>query len=128
LRCCWREAVAVCDAVTDIYNPNCIRSSLGAFFSVPAVEETSQNAISWLKKNKLNIFLACPGGDCEYTKADFSKSSAIVLGSEDKGLSSKWHNVGLKIKIPMRGKVDSLNVAAASTILIFEALRQRKIN
>ncbi len=121
------SAVIVCDGKTDIYNPNCIRASLGAFFNVVVVEETSSNTLNWLKKNNFNIFLATPQAHQDYTQVDFSGASAIVLGSEDKGLSSAWRkNSNLEINIPMAGKVDSLNVAMAATILIFEALRQRR--
>lgn len=121
------QAVVVCEGKTDIYNPNCIRSSLGAFFSLPVVEETSSNTIFWLKKNNFKIFLAMPDADMEYTKADFLGKSAIVLGSEDEGLSREWaKESNLKIKIPMKGRVDSLNVSAAASILIFEAKRQRE--
>ncbi len=121
------ELLIVCDSKTDIFNPNCIRASLGAFFSVPVIEETSQNTIAWLKKNNLKIFLAMPDAETEYTKADFSRPSAVVLGSEHKGLAGQWLEApALKIKIPMKGKSNSLNVAQAATILIYEAIRQRK--
>ncbi|MDP2940072.1 MAG: RNA methyltransferase [Candidatus Omnitrophota bacterium] len=121
------DAVIVCDGKTDIYNPNCIRASLGAFFSVPVLEETSQNVIDWLKKNKFEIFLALTNADTLYSKVSFLAPTALVLGSENKGLSLIWQNASdLKIKIPMNGKVDSLNVAMAASILIFEALRQRE--
>lgn len=121
------EAVIVCDGKTDIYNPNCMRASLGAFFNVAVVEETSLNAITWLKKNNLKIFLTTPQADSEYTKADFLGPTALVLGSEDKGLSPIWFKEpNLKIKIPMMGKIDSLNVAMAASVLMFEALRQRR--
>lgn len=120
------EAVIVCDGKTDIYNPNCIRASLGAFFSIPVIEETSSNTIAWFKKNNFKIFLATPEGELFYSKVDFSGFSAIVLGSEDKGLSTLWLNSSdLKIKIPMKGKVNSLNLSVAASILIFEAKRQR---
>ena len=119
--------VIVCRGQTDIYNPNVIRSSLGAFFSVSLVESSVSAAISWLKEHHIQILAATPQAKVEHTQIDYTKPYAIVLGSEDKGVSPVWLDAAdFKIKIPMQGQVDSLNVSTAAAIILYEALRQRR--
>ncbi|MDP3014394.1 MAG: RNA methyltransferase [Candidatus Subteraquimicrobiales bacterium] len=120
------KGIIVCDNQTDIYNPNVIRSSRGTFFTVPVVEATSRDAIQWLKQNQVKIIVSTPMAKVEYYQLDYKDSCAIVLGSEDKGISSAWQEAaGFKIKIPMRGQADSLNVSIAAAVILYEALRQR---
>lgn len=119
--------VIVCDTQTDIYNPNVIRSSLGTFFTVPVVAASTSNTLQWLKKNHLRIIATTPSAKVEYTRIDYKNPCAIVLGSEDQGISPVWlDSAELKIKIPMQGQVDSLNVSTAAAIILYEALRQRR--
>ena len=120
------DAVIVADALSDIYNPNAVRASLGALFSVPVVNAPSQETRAWLKKNAIAVLAACVRGKSVYTSFDFRKPSAIVLGSEEKGLSAIWMDTAdYQMSIPMAGKADSLNVSAAAAVLLFEAVRQR---
>lgn len=120
-------AVIVCDAQTDLYNPNVIRSSRGAIFTVPAVQSPGKAVLAWLKANQIKLIAATGFAATDYTTADFSSPCAIVLGSEDKGISPQWLNAAdLKIKIPMSGQVDSLNVSVAAAIVLYEAVRQRR--
>jgi TrmH family RNA methyltransferase len=112
---------------TDIYNPNAIRSSQGTIFTNQIVCAEPPAIIEWLKKNKIKIFATTPRARHEYTKADYKKPSAIALGAEDKGLNDFWlDRADDKIKINMRGKIDSLNVSVSAAVIVFEALRQRK--
>jgi TrmH family RNA methyltransferase len=121
------DAVIVCDSRTDIFNPNVIRSSRGTFFTLPVVEASNLEALLWLKQNQIQIISSSPDAKLEYTQVDFRKPSAVVLGSEHKGLSPFWLNsCELKIKIPMKGQVDSLNVSTAAAIILYEAVRQRR--
>lgn len=116
----------VSDPKTDLYNPNVIRSSLGTVFTIPTAITTSDDAVTMLKEKKITVFTSTPNGTLLYTGADFSAPSAIVVGSEDRGASDTWlDNADVLVRIPMVGRADSLNVSAAATILIFEALRQR---
>ena len=118
--------VILCDKCTDIYNPNVIRASTGALFSVPLAECTREEADEWLKKNKITVLAATPHTDHYHTDVDLTKSVAIAVGTEQSGLTDFWMNgADLKVKIPMLGKIDSLNVATATTILLYEAARQR---
>lgn len=120
------DAVIICDPLTDIYNPNLIRASLGAIFSVPVIACTSQEACKWLKDNNIQILTAQLQDSKVYYDTDMTRGTAIVMGTEDKGLTDYWReNSDRKILIPMNGLVDSLNVSVSAAILCFEAVRQR---
>ena len=120
------DAVIVCDPLTDLYNPNLIRASVGAFFSVPCVACTSEQCISWLKANGIQILTAQLQDSCYYYEADMTRSTAIVMGTEATGLTDKWRKAAdSHIRIPMLGGGDSLNVSVSAAILMFEAVRQR---
>ena len=121
------DAVITCDPKTDINNPNVIRASIGTLFFIPVAEASTTETFQWLKENKIQSIAAVPGAKLEYTDVDMQQGTAIVVGSEDVGLSDAWiseadHNVG----IPMLGKNDSLNVSTAAAIMLYEAVRQRR--
>lgn len=120
------DAVIVCNPLTDLFNPNLIRSSLGTIFTTQVAACSSEECCLWLKKNKIKIFTAELQASEWYHKTDFRGASAIVMGSEAEGLSQYWReNADGRIKIPMNGFVDSLNVSVSTAIICFEALRQR---
>ena len=120
------DAVIVCDPKTDIYNPNTIRSSIGCVFTQQVVTCASEVALQWLKQAGIRIYAAELTASEWYYATDFKQPSAIVLGSEDNGLSASWlHNADHRIKIPMRGYIDSLNVSVSAAVITFEAMRQR---
>ncbi len=111
---------------TDLYNPNAIRASLGAIFTVPMAVSKPAEAIAWLKGKGVRIIVTTPTAEIRYSDADLARSSAIVVGREDTGVSPSWIEAAdLAVSIPMRGAIDSLNVSAAAAILLYEALRQR---
>jgi TrmH family RNA methyltransferase len=121
-------AVIVADPVTDLFNPNCIRASLGAVFQLPVCTATSAQTLEWLRERRLAIFAARVDGQLDYTAAPLAAECAIVLGSEAAGLTSAWHEQDITaIQVPMRGAVDSLNISAAAAVLFYEALRQRRV-
>lgn len=120
------DAVIICDPLTDIYNPNIIRSSLGCVFTTQVVSGTSQDVFKWLTYNKINIFAAELKASQWYHETDLTQPAALVLGTESTGLSDFWiKNSHYRIKIPMSGQIDSLNVSVSAAILCFEAKRQR---
>lgn len=120
------DAVIICDPLTDLHNPNLIRASIGAVFSVPVIAVSSEEAIDWLRANKFNIYTAQLQDSEWYYDCDMTESTAIVLGTEATGLSLQWRLAANKhIKIPMLGRLDSLNVSVSAAILLFEAVRQR---
>ncbi|MCP5469197.1 MAG: RNA methyltransferase [Chlamydiales bacterium] len=121
---CGADGVIVCDKCTDIYNPNVVRASTGTLFTQPVVEATTDECLEWLQKNGIAIVAATPHADTLYTDADLRGPLAIAVGTEQYGLSEKWMRCK-QVKIPMRGVADSLNVAMATTLLLYEALRQR---
>ena len=119
-------AVIVADGGTDLYNPNSIRASLGTIFSLPMCDATTAETFSWLRANNVRMYAARVDGALDYTAADFSGSSAIILGSEKAGLPIEWQGNDIScIKLPMLGVADSLNVSATAAVLFYEALRQR---
>lgn len=121
------DALLVCDKCTDIYNPNVVRASVGTLFTVPIIESTGVETIRWLRQHGIAILAATPSAKIEYTQVDLTKPIAIAVGTEQLGLSDKWmHQADIQVKIPMLGVADSLNVAMATTLLLYEALRQRR--
>ena len=122
------HAVIVCDECTDINNPNVVRASIGTLFSVPVAEAGSTEAIDWMKKGGIQILAATPHAEKEYTEVDLTAPTALVMGTEQYGLSDQWmKSADLQVRIPMLGQIDSLNVASATTILLYEAVRQRRL-
>lgn len=120
------DAVIVCDPQTDIYNPNVVRSSIGCLFSVPLAVCNSNEAIAWLKSNHIGIYCTYLKAAVPYTAVDFSKPSAIVLGTESEGITAKWIEAAdQNIIIPMQGSADSMNVSTSAAVVVFEACRQR---
>jgi TrmH family RNA methyltransferase len=120
------DAVIICDPQTDIYNPNVVRASLGTLFTVPVVIAPSEEIIQSLKQAGITIAATALTGQSGYHETDFRHASAIVMGSEAHGLSQVWlEKADFLIKVPMRGKVDSMNVSVTAAVVMFEAMRQR---
>jgi TrmH family RNA methyltransferase len=118
------DGVIVCDSRTDIWNPNVIRASQGAFCTLPLAVAPAAEVCAWLRRHQLQILVATPAATQCYTASHLWRPSAFVLGAEHAGVSATWQRETL-IRIPMAGRVDSLNVAQAASILVFEAVRQR---
>ncbi|MBX7066299.1 MAG: RNA methyltransferase [Parachlamydiales bacterium] len=122
------DAVIVCDPTTDIHNPNVVRSSVGTLFTLPVVEASSDETLAFLKKQGIAIVAGTPHAKHEFTQADFKVPLAIVVGTEQYGLSQSWMDqADIKVRIPMFGVADSLNVASATTLLLYEVIRQRNL-
>lgn len=121
------DAVIICDPLTDLYNPNLIRSSIGAIFTVPCVACTSEACISFLKERGIRILTAQLQDSHLYYDTDMRRGTAIVMGTESTGLTDVWRKAAdAHIRIPMLGKLDSLNVSVSAAILLYEAVRQRQ--
>jgi len=119
--------VIVCDPLTDLYNPNLIRSSIGAIFTVPTVACTSEECIAFLKQHGIQILTAQLQDSHLYYDTPMSVPTAIVMGTESTGLTDVWREAAdAHIRIPMMGQLDSLNVSVSAAILLFEAVRQRQ--
>lgn len=123
------DAVIICDPQTDFYNPNVIRSSIGCVFTKQVAAASSEETIAWLKKNNISIYCTYLKASKPYHETDYTKPSAIVMGTEATGLSDVWvNNSTANIIIPMQGKIDSMNVSTAAAVVVFEAKRQRGFN
>jgi len=122
------DAVIVCDPLTDLYNPNLIRSSVGGIFSVPCVACSSEECISFLKSHGIQILTAQLQDSSLYYDTDMCRPTAIVMGTEATGLTDQWRKAAdAHIRIPMLGRIDSLNVSVSAAVLMYEAVRQRAI-
>jgi RNA methyltransferase, TrmH family len=120
------DAVFITGAGTDLYNPNVIRASMGSVFNPSVLNIDEAELLELLQKKQFNIVAATPHTEHLYWHEDFTGATAIVLGTEDKGLSKVWLEAATtQVTIPMRGMADSLNVATAGALLMYEALRQR---
>jgi len=120
-------AVIVCDPATDLFNPNVIRSGLGCLFTVPTITIGTEQLQAWFREHGVRACVAALTPDAvTYHTVDMSGPTAIVLGSEAIGLSDAWlSGADVRMVIPMRGSIDSMNVSNAAAVLVFEALRQR---
>jgi TrmH family RNA methyltransferase len=119
-------AVIVCDPATDVNNPNVVRSSRGTRFTVPVVEAATPETLAWLSSRGVRVAAATPQASLAYTEADLRGPLAIAVGAEADGLTAAWlDRADVRVRIPMRGKVNSLNVATSAALLLYEAIRQR---
>ena len=120
------DAVIVCDPLTDLYNPNLIRASIGGVFCVPTAVCSSKECIAFLKEHQVRILTAQLQDSYDYYDYDMRHATAIVMGTESTGLSQQWRDAAdVHIRIPMLGRLDSLNVSVSAAILMYEAVRQR---
>ncbi|NLF17039.1 MAG: RNA methyltransferase [Lentisphaerae bacterium] len=120
------SALVVCDPCTDIFNPNVVRASTGTLFTVPVVEAGGDEALAWLRDHGIRILAASPHAEARYTEVDLTGPVAVTVGTEQYGLSPRWIEAAdLAVRIPMLGVADSLNVATATALILYEAVRQR---
>ncbi len=120
------NGMIVCDPLVDIYNPNVVRSSVGCLFTVPMAVCTNEEAHAFFKRNHIQTFAAELTAAQRYQDMDYTSPSAIIMGTEADGLTDFWiRQADKRIKIPMRGAIDSLNVSVSTAIITFEAMRQR---
>ena len=120
------DAVIIANPKSDLYNPNIIRSSVGCLFTNQIATGQTEEIINVLQQHNISIYCAALQASVDYHTQDFSKPTAIVVGTEATGLSDQWlNNATQNIIIPMQGEIDSMNVSVAAGILIFEAKRQR---
>jgi RNA methyltransferase, TrmH family len=122
------DAVVLTGAGTDVTNPNVIRASMGSAFAVPVAVAPDDEALAWLRQRSLRLVAASPGADRTHWDADYHGATAVVLGAEHEGLPEPWLAAAqARVRIPMHGRAaDSLNVAVAGAVLLYEAARQRR--
>lgn len=119
------DLVLVAEGV-DLYSPQVVRNSTGVVFSLPVFPVGEEEAARFLEKERLFLVAATPKGERIYWEEDYRKGVAFLLGAEDEGLSEAWlSRASVRVRIPMRGQADSLNVSVSAALLLYEALRQR---
>ncbi len=122
------DGVIVCDRCTDIYNPNVVRASVGTLFTLPVVEAAGAETLQWMRDHNIKVVATSPSADQQFTDANLKGGVAIAVGTEQLGLSELWMLAAdLKVRIPMHGVADSLNVATATTLLLYEVVRQKRL-
>ncbi len=119
-------AVLVADGGTDLFNPNAIRASRGAIFTVPVAAASAEECLAWLRTQKCRLFAARVDASQDYAALDYRGPTAFILGSEAHGLTAKWEARDINpVRLPLLGAVDSLNLSVTAAVLCYEALRQR---
>ncbi len=122
------DGVLLAEPRCDIYNPQCIRSSLGGVFHLPVAVGGTSEILNFLRSKGIGVYASALTGSVPYYEADLTGPTALVMGAEDKGLSPEWLEASeTQLIIPMSGIVDSLNLSVSAAILIFEAVRQRRL-
>lgn len=121
------EAVIAADPVTDWGNPNLVRASKGTVFSVPVASDTTHDALAWLDQQGIALVATTPDTDLDYTDVDYTGPVTVAVGAEKYGLTDEvLHHAAYRVRIPMVGRANSLNVATSAAIVIYEAVRQRR--
>jgi RNA methyltransferase, TrmH family len=121
-------AVLVCDPVADLFNPHVVRNSQGALFGLPMAVATAEAARDFLRAHDIAIIATTPDAPAAYWDADWRRPAAVVVGSEKDGLTPFWLEAPAeRVRIPMAGTADSLNVSVAAALVLFEAVRQRRV-
>jgi TrmH family RNA methyltransferase len=120
------DALILCDPITDLFNPNTLRNSQGAFFTLPMAEGTTSEVLNLTQQLGIELIATTPDSSTLYWEIDYKKPTAILLGAEHEGLSNFWlEHATMHARIPMHGTADSLNVSSAGSVMLFEAVRQR---
>ncbi len=121
------DAVIAADAVTDWGNPNVVRASKGTVFAVPVASATTNETLTWLRNNDVALIVSTPDSDVDYTDVDYMGRVAIAVGGEKHGADAALLAGAVeRVRIPMAGRANSLNVAASAAVLVYEAVRQRR--
>lgn len=122
------DAVVAGSAVTDWGNPNVVRASKGTVFAIPIASAPTEEVVGWLRDRGLSIVVATPDADVLVTDLDLTGPTAFVVGGEHAGVSAEWRQAADQAaRIPMSGRVNSLNVSSSAAIVLFEAVRQRNL-
>ncbi|NLG21964.1 MAG: RNA methyltransferase [Actinomycetales bacterium] len=121
------DAVVAADPVTDWGNPNLVRASKGTVFSVPVVSDPTDTALAWLADRGIPLVAATPDTDVEYTEVDYTGPVAVAVGAEKTGLTDRVLAAAThRVRIPMVGRANSLNVSTSAAVITYEAVRQRR--
>ncbi|MGC5585248.1 TrmH family RNA methyltransferase [Ornithinimicrobium sp. W1665] len=121
------DAVVAADPVTDWGNPNTVRASKGTVFAVPVASDNTATTLAWLRAHGIPLVAATPDTETEHTAVDWTGAVAVAVGTEKEGLTREVLDAAdHRVRIPMVGRADSLNVSTSAAILLYEAVRQRR--
>ncbi|MCP3996319.1 MAG: RNA methyltransferase [bacterium] len=120
------DAIIIADPATDVFNPNVVRASQGALFSVPLAVAATSEAIAWCSQQRISVVGGYPAASNELWETTMRGAAAVLVGAEDTGISPAWNDVATPVRIPMAGAADSLNASVSAAIMLFEAVRQRR--
>lgn len=120
------DALVVVDPATDVFNPNVVRASQGALFSVPIAVTSTEEMISWCERQSIQVIGGYPDAETDMWTVDLTDAVAILVGAEDTGITSAWSAVATPVRIPLAGAADSLNASVAAAVLLYEAARRRR--
>lgn len=122
------DAVIVLDQSTEVFNPNVIRNSQGAVFTVPIYHASTEEFLDFLHQNAITLFVTTPHTERLYFEENFQHAVAILVGSESHGVREHWLQQAHTVRIPQLGVSDSLNVSVATAVVLYECVRQRWIH
>src|SRR5262249_25071823 len=122
--------LVACDAATDVFHPETVRGSVGTVFDLPLAQADRDDTLAWIAERRLRVVVASPDGAHSVWSGDYSSAGlAVVVGGERHGVDSAWIEAADEtVRIPMSGRADSLNVAVAAGIVLFEAVKQRAMS
>jgi len=121
------SAVAVTHGSVDPYNPKAVRATMGSVFHLPVVEGGRDDLARQLERRGVRLLVADPRGTQDYRAASYAPPLAIVLGGEAEGVHPLWREAATTLRIPLYGRAESLNVAVAAALLLYEARRSREV-
>ena len=121
------QLVIGCNQTVELFNPNTLRASAGAAFHVAYATASLNEALAWIKENKLALVATTPAAKKTLWEVDLKKPVVLAVGSEANGLSDELLSAAdVQVSLPMAGAGDSLNVSVAAGVILYEALRQRR--
>ncbi len=119
-------AVVAADPATDWGNPNVVRASKGTVFSMPVASAPTDAVLAWLADRGIRLVATTPDTEVLHTAADYRGAVAVAVGTEKTGLTGAvLAAAAQRVRIPMQGRVNSLNASTAAAVVVYEALRQR---
>jgi TrmH family RNA methyltransferase len=121
------SGLIACDPKVDPFHPEVVRASVGALFSLPLSVVPTREFLAWVRDQSVRLVVSSPAAELSYDLADVTGATALVVGSEKSGVTDDLRGAADDlVSLPMAVGVDSVNVAVAAGVLMFDALRQRR--
>jgi len=121
------SGLILCDPQVDAFHPDVVRASVGTLFSLPLSSVTTSAFAGWARANRVRVTVTTPQAERYYWQADVLGPSALVVGSEKRGVDAAMLAAAdERVRIPMSDRIDSVNVAVATSVVVFDAVRARR--